>query len=90
MRETKEELGLDIPECAMRLGWKKTGTDAGNYHLEVWGAKFDFDIDEVVLDLSETDGVKLVPMSEYIEAVCWNKDDEYKARLTRFCSELRG
>jgi len=89
VRETKEELGLEIPEEAMRLGWKKTGTDAGSYHLEVWGAKFDFDMNDIVLDLSETDGAKLVPVGEYIEAVCWNKDDEYKAELTRFCAQLR-
>lgn len=88
MRETKEELGLVIPEEAMRLGWKKTGTDAGNYHLEVWGAKFDFDLSDIELDLSETDGAKLVPVGEYINAVCWNKDDAYKAQLARFCAQL--
>lgn len=89
MRETKEELGLDIPEDAMRFGWKKTDTDAGNYHLEVWGAKFEFDMNEIELDLSEADGANLVPVGEYIEAVCWNKDDEYKAQLVRFCAELQ-
>lgn len=88
IRETKEELGLDIPPECMRLGWKKTGTDAGNYHLEVWGAKFTFDINDVVLDLSETDCARLVRAGEYIEAVCWNKDAAYKAALTRFCAEL--
>lgn len=90
MRETKEELGLDIPEEKMRLGWKKTGTDAGNYHLEVWGARFDFDMNDIVPDLSEVDGAKLVPAAEYVEAVCWNKDDAYKAELVRFCAELGG
>ena len=81
---------MDLAElCGQQLGWKKTGTDAGNYHLEVWGAKFDFRMEDIVLDLSEVDGAKLVPMGEYIEAVCWNKDESYRAELTRFCAELR-
>ncbi len=89
LREVYEELGLRIPPEKLRLGWKKTGTDAGNYHVEIWGAKFDFSMEDIVLDLSEADGAKLVPVGEYIEAVCWNKDAEYKADLTRFCAKLR-
>ena len=45
--------------------------------------------DDIVLDISETDGAKLVPVGEYIEAVCWNKDNMYKAELTRFCAQLQ-
>lgn len=88
IRETKEELGLDIPPEKMLFGWKKTGTDSGNYHLEVWGAKFDFSPEDIVLDMDEADGAKLVGVAEYINAVCWNKDDQYKAQLTRFCALL--
>ena len=88
-RETREELGLAVPDGAMTLGWRYR-YEGPDYHalFEVWGARLPIDVAALVLDTSECDGAKLVPLDEYVEAVCWNKDDAYRRNLAAFCKRL--
>ena len=89
-RETREELGLVVPDEKMVLGWRYR-YEGEDYHalFEVWGARLPIDMDALVLDTSECDGAKLAPLEEYVEAVCWNKDGEYRRNLTAFCWRLQ-
>lgn len=64
-RETKEELGLNVPDAQMRLGWKFSTHEPYRSHVEVWGAKFDIDLNSLTLDKEEVDEVRFAPMDEY-------------------------
>lgn len=89
IRETMEELALDLTNAKMELGWQKTNLTPWRHHLIVWGAKTEIDLDALVFAPKEVDCAKLVSAEEYIDAVCWNKDEEYRLRLTAFCETLK-
>ena len=90
-RETREELGLDVPDEAMVFGWRYRHESA-EYHalMEVWGARLPIDPEALTLDEAECDGARLAPLEEYVDAVCWNKDDDFRRSVTAFCRCLLG
>lgn len=89
IREAKEELGLDIPAAAMQLAGQRVDEAAGRCLLDVYCVKFDFSVEGCRLRKEEVEAVRLVDFAEFVETVCYNKDEIYRGILNRADKLLR-
>lgn len=81
LREVREELGLELPVEKMQLAGSRVDEAAGRGFLDVYCIRFDFTETDCDILRDEVEAVKLVPYDEFIETVCYNKDEVYRGIL---------
>lgn len=89
VREAKEELGLELPPEALRLAGQRVDEAAGRCLLDVYCVKFDFSIEDCHPRREEVEAVRLVDFDEFVETVCYNKDEVYREILSEADKLLR-
>lgn len=81
LREAKEELGLELPAEKMQLAGFRVDEAAGRGLLDVYCVRFSFGEADCRIDPKEVEAVRFVPYDEFIETVCYNKDEVYRGIL---------
>lgn len=81
IREVREELGLEIPAEKMQLAGSRVDEAAGRGLLDVYCIRFHFSESDCHILRKEVEAVKFVPYDEFIETVCYNKDEVYRGIL---------
>ena len=84
IRETKEELGLDISGLAGSIEYLYTFSErfvlndvyTENEIFDVFALKFDFDINQITMQAEEVASVKMVPYDEFRQILI-NKDESF-------------
>ncbi|MBR6789592.1 MAG: methyltransferase domain-containing protein [Oscillospiraceae bacterium] len=81
IREVREELGLELPAEKLQLGGFRVDEAAGRGLLDVYCVRFHFRESDCRIRREEVEAVKFVPYDEFIETVCYNKDEVYRGIL---------
>ena len=85
-REAREELGVQIdPADCVFAGRQVEDWDGDRRGLitDIFGARIDVDPQKLDLSAREVAGAKLVPFAAFVEAVLYNKDENYRRILER-------
>jgi 8-oxo-dGTP diphosphatase len=83
MRETKEEIGINLDKCKMYVTERLKRKHS---YVDIWVATADFELSECVLQPEEVAEVKWVSAGELIKMVfeAEYRDDNYKAVVQEF------